>query len=156
MKFDSTGLAKDINNYMSTFASVFITKAMNKLENKAKSLVVYFYTDYSPRQYIRTYHFLDNAVEVEINIGKTAKIYEGKINLLSGVYSEHYLYSDESMTDEEIRMESWEGLRGKGESTSPSPLSYLMDFYNGGKFKRYALKDAKTAANSIQYKYLKK
>lgn len=156
MKFDTNGVAKDINNYMSTFASTFITKAINKLENKAKSLVVYFYTDYSPRVYEREYHFLYNPVDVEINIGKTAKIYEGRVNLLSNVYQENYVYSDENMTDEEIRMESWEGLRGKGDPTSPSPLSYLMDFYNSGKFKRYALKDAKIAANSIQYKYLKK
>ena len=155
MKFDSSGLSKDINNYMSTFASAFVTKAINKLENKAKSLVVYFY-EYKPETYERTYNFLENGVLSNVKTSKGSKIYEGEVYLLNDIYNEHYVYDDDNLTDLEIRMESWEGRRGKGTPTSPSPLYYLMEFYNSGNFKKYALKDAKTKANSIQYKYLKK
>lgn len=159
MKFDGTGLKKDIDKYYYTFASIFVKKAIDSLEQEAKNCVMYFYVDYEPTQYIRTYDFLDNTVKSYVDVKKSLNTYHGKVDLLNGVDDGNSIYLDNSMSDVDIRKESWLGFHGNGVSipiTMPSPLSYLMDFYNSKKFKNDAINIAKQIASLNKYTYLKK
>ena len=157
MKFDGTGLKKDIDKYYYTFASTFVKEAIDSLEQEAKNCVMYFYTDYEPTQYLRTYNFLDNAVESYSKIIKSSNTYHGKIDLLNDVDEGNSIYLDEFKNDLQIRKEAWMGTHGAARYvTSPSPFSYLMDFYNSKNFKNNAINIAKKIASSNKYTYLKK
>lgn len=157
MKFNIGALQKDINNYCHTFASVFVDTAIKDLKKEADNCVAYFYSDYKPIAYDRTFDFLDNSVESHVIKGKR-RTYTGWVDLLSNVDGGNYIYSNDSMSDIQIRMRSWLGIHGESSIaiSEPSPLDYLMYFYYGRKFENNAITKAKTIANSQKFTCLKK
>ena len=137
MKFDTRALKNDINSYMKTFAQTYVDDAIRRVEEKANNYVAYFYDDFKPEVYQRTFQFLDNAVTSET--WKNKDSYSGYVNLMSDVVNDKYIYGDPILTDYEIREENWNGGRFKGDSTNPSPLFYLMKFFNKRKFNNNAI-----------------
>ena len=155
MRFDGVGLRKDVDKYYKSLATSFVETAVDLLEKEARNCVMYFYNDYTPSRYQRTYNFLDDGVES--NISK--REYKGEVTLLNNVDEGNYIYSDEFRTDIQIRKESWIGIHGMADHvTDPSPLRYLMDFYNSSNFRNTSIEKAKKIASSAfnNYKYLKK
>lgn len=154
MKFDTRVLKKDINSYLNTFAKTYVTEAIKELEDKANECVAYFYDDYEPVIYQRTFQFLDNSVTSE-----TWKIkggYAGYVDLMSDVSGGNMIYVSNEFTDEVIREENWNGRRFKGDSTNPSPLFYLMEFFNNKNFNNDAIEKAKFIARNQKYSCIKK
>ena len=158
MRINSRALQKDVNTYFNAFASTFVKDSIEQLEKEANDYIAYFYNSYSPKKYDRTYDFLDNGVRSYVINKKGAKLHTGWIDLLNDVDGSNYIYSNESLSDREIRMRSWLGIHGESsvKVTTPSPLDYLMYFYYGKKFENSAINKAKSSANSQKYTYLKK
>lgn len=156
MKFDTGALKKDINSYLNTFAKTYVTEAIKSVEEEANNCVMYFYADYKPEVYQRTFQFLDNSVTSKT--WKTKGGYSGYVNLMSDVINDEdkYFYGDSIYTDYEIREENWNGRRFKGDSTSPSPLFYLMEFFNKKNFNNEAIEKAKFIARNQKYSCIKK
>lgn len=154
MKFDTRALKKDINLYLNTFAKTYVTEAIRELENKANECVAYFYDDYEPVIYQRTFQFLDNGVTSKT--WKTKGGYAGYVDLMSDVSGGNMIYVSDELTDEAIREENWCGGRFKAKETSPSPVFYLMDFYYGKNFNNSAIEKAKFIARNQPYSCIKK
>ena len=153
MKFDTRALKNDINSYMKTFAQTYVDDAIRRVEEKANNYVAYFYDDFKPEVYQRTFQFLDNTVTSET--WKNKDSYSGYVNLMSDVVNDKYIYGDPILTDYEIREENWNGGRFKGDSTNPSPLFYLMEFFNKRKFNNNAINKAKRIARKNEYSCIK-
>lgn len=151
MKFDTVGLKRDIDKYYKSFIDAFIEDGTKLLEDEANTYIAYYYSDYKPDFYERTYDFLNNSVKSYVN--KNAHC--GYVDLLNDIYDEHYIYGG-GITDIEIRRVSWIGFHGTGGYTIPSPFQYLMEFYYGNEFRNKAISKAKKIANSNSYTYLKK
>ena len=153
MKFDTRALKNDINSYMKTFAQTYVDDAIMRVEEKANNYVAYFYNNFKTEVYQRTFQFLDNTVTSEN--WKNKDSYSGYVNLMSDVVNDKYIYGDPILTDYEIREENWNGGRFKGDSTNPSPLFYLMEFFNKRKFNNNAINKAKRIARKNEYSCIK-
>ena len=153
MKFDTRALKNDINSYLNTFAQTYVEDAIRRVEEKTNNCVAYFYDDFKPEVYQRTFQFLDNSVTSETYKNKDS--YSGYVDLMSDVVNDKYIYGDPILTDYEIREENWNGGRFKGDSTNPSPLFYLMEFFNKRKFNNNAINKAKRIARKNEYSCIK-
>ena len=153
MKFDTRALKNDINSYLNTFAQTYVEDAIRRVEEKANNCVAYFYYDFKPEVYQRTFQFLDNSVTSKTYKNKDS--YSGYVDLMSDVVNDKYIYGDPILTDYEIREENWNGGRFKGDSTNPSPLFYLMEFFNKRKFNNNAINKAKRIARKNEYSCIK-
>ena len=153
MKFDTRALKNDINSYLNTFAQTYVEDAIRRVEEKANNCVAYFYDDFKPEVYQRTFQLLDNSVTSETYKNKDS--YSGYVDLMSDVVNDKYIYGDPILTDYEIREENWNGGRFKGDSTNPSPLFYLMEFFNKRKFNNNAINKAKRIARKNEYSCIK-
>lgn len=157
MKFNTNALKKDINLYMRTFAQVYINKAIKLLETYARDCVTYFYNDYNPLVYKRTYSFFDNSVSSKISKLGNGTGYSGYVDLMSDVSGGNEIYKSNELTDEAIREENWTGGRfNKAPTTNPSPVFYLMDFYYSKQFNNPAIMEARRIARNQSYSCIKK
>ena len=149
MKFNTNALKKDINLYMRTFAEAYIKDAVKQIENEAKNCVMYFYSTYTPKVYDRTYQFLDNSVTSEV--WKSKDSFSGYIDLMSDITGGKMIYLSAELSDIEIRGANWNGYRYSADDTSPSPLYYLYDFFDNGKFNNSAIRKAMSIARNQSY-----
>ena len=157
MKFNANALKKDINLYMRTFAQTYVTKAIKQLETYARDCVNYFYNDYNPLVYKRTYSFLNNSVRSKINKLGNGTGYSGYVDLMSDVSGGNEIYGSNELTDEAIREENWNGGRfNKAPTTDPSPVFYLMDFYYSKQYNNPAIMEARRIARNQSYSCIKK
>ena len=154
MKFNANALKKDINLYMRTFGEAYIKDAVKQIENEAKNCVMYFYSTYTPKVYDRTYQFLDNSVTSKV--WKSKGSFSGYIDLMSDITGGNMIYLSSELSDIEIRGANWNGYRYNADDTSPSPLYYLYDFFDNGKFNNSAIKKAMNIARNQKYSCIKK
>ena len=142
---------------MRTFAQTYVTKAIKQLETYARDCVNYFYNDYNPLVYKRTYSFLNNSVSSKINKLGNGTGYSGYVDLMSDVSGGNEIYGSNGLTDEAIREENWNGGRfNKAPTTDPSPVFYLMDFYYSKQFNNPAIMEARRIARNQSYSCIKK
>ena len=142
---------------MRTFAQTYVTKAIKQLETYARDCVNYFYNDYNPLVYKRTYSFLNNSVSSKINKLGNGTGYSGYVDLMSDVSGGNEIYGSNELTDEAIREENWNGGRfNKAPTTDPSPVFYLMDFYYSKQFNNPAIMEARRIARNQSYSCIKK
>ena len=154
MKFDTSALKKDINLYMRTFGEAYIKDAVKQIENEAKNCVMYFYSTYTPKVYDRTYQFLDNSVTSEV--WKSKDSFSGYIDFMSDITGGNMIYGSSELSDVQIRGANWNGYRYNADDTSPSPLYYLYDFFDNGKFNNSAIRKAMSIARNQSYSCIKK
>ena len=156
VKFNKIGLKKDINLYLRTFAEAYVKKAIKQVETYARDCVTYFYNSYEPDYYKRTYSFFDNSVTSKIKKLGNGTGYSGYVDLMSDISDGYGLYNGKTLTDEEIRSESWCGVRGDAPETSPSPAFELMDFYYSKQFNNPAIMEARRIARNQSYSCIKR
>lgn len=152
-------IRNDVEKYLKTYAKESSKYAAKKLTEKAQYCMEYFYNDYSPKYYDRTYDLRDNSYSLYIH--NNGNVYYGGVKIssdnMSPYYSSFSKVNTSDYTDPIIIAQlGWNGYHGNFEPvhTTPTPLEMLKEYFYSNEFhddvKEYASKKAKEQS----YKYL--
>lgn len=157
-------LRRDVEKYLKTYAKESSKYASKKLTEKAQYCMKYFYDDYSPKYYNRTYDLRDNSYSPYIH--NNGNVYYGGVKISSDNMSPYYSSFSKVNTSDYtdpiiIARLGWNGYHGNFEpvfepayDTTPTPLEILKEYFYSNEFYNDVQGYASRKAKEQNYKYL--
>ena len=163
VKVNTKGLEEDILKYMKTFSEAYAKEGSKQITKKAKSCIEMFYSDYTPKYYVRTYDLKNNSYVPYLH--NNGKAYYGGVRITADFMSPYYsggimshAYT-EPITVAQLAWHGWHGdptgYNGRFEPIrTTSPLEVLIDFVNNESFQNIIYNYAEKKASKQKYKFL--